>query len=38
MEKFDLRKGLILTKTQEEQIDENNKIEIKPIWKWLLEI
>ncbi len=38
MKKFDLRKGLILTKTQEEQIGENNEIEIKPIWKWLLGI
>jgi len=38
MKKFDLQKGLILTKTQEEQIGENNEIEIKPIWKWLLEI
>lgn len=38
MKKFDLQKGLILTKTQEEQIGQNNEIEIKPIWKWLLGI
>ncbi len=37
MKKFDLQKGLILTKAQEEQVGENSGIEIKPVWKWLLE-
>ena len=39
MNKFKLKKGLILTYDQEEEIklNKNKKIIIKPVWKWLLE-
>ena len=38
LNKYKLKEGLILTTDQEEEIVENNKrIIIKPIWKWLLE-
>ncbi len=38
MDKFKLRKGLILTLDQEKEIVSNNKkINVKPIWKWMLE-
>ena len=38
MQKFKLKKGLILTYDQEEEIQhEGKKIIIKPVWKWLLE-
>ncbi|MFA6159998.1 MAG: ATP-binding protein [Parcubacteria group bacterium] len=38
MEKFKLKKGLIITNDQEEKIKMKNKIiEIVPLWKWLLE-
>jgi uncharacterized protein len=37
MEKFKLKKGLILTFDQEDEFKINNKkISIKPVWKWLL--
>ncbi len=37
MKKFNLNNGLLLTNNQEEDIKiDNNKIIIKPIWKWLL--
>jgi len=37
MEKFNIKTGLILTFDQEETIrKEGKKIEIKPVWKWLL--
>ena len=39
MDKFKLKKGLILTFDQEEEINiDKKKILIKPVWKWLLEI
>ncbi len=38
MKFFKLKKGLIITKDQEEEISiEGKKITVKPIWKWLLE-
>ena len=38
MDKFNLKRGLILTNDQEKEINLNNKIIIiKPVWKWLLE-
>ncbi len=38
MNKFNLKEGLILTNDQEEERkQENKKIILKPIWKWLLE-
>jgi len=39
MNKFKLKYGLVLTYDQEEEIKlkGNNKIIIKPVWKWLLE-
>ena len=38
MDKFKLKKGLILTNEQDEEIKiGNKKIIIKPVWKWLLE-
>jgi len=38
MEKFKLKKGLILTYNQEDEIViEDKKIIIKPVWKWLLD-
>ncbi|MDP2947429.1 MAG: hypothetical protein Q8N88_04905 [Nanoarchaeota archaeon] len=38
MNEFKLKDGLILTYNQEEEIIENNKkIKVKPVWKWLLE-
>ena len=39
MNKFKLKEGLILTYDQEEEIKlkGNNKVIIKPVWKWLLE-
>lgn len=38
MEKFKLSSGLILTNSQEEEIKiEKKKINIIPVWKWLLE-
>ncbi len=38
MNNFDLKEGLLLTNNQEEQIIEGeNRIVVKPIWKWLLE-
>ncbi|MGC9309528.1 MAG: ATP-binding protein [Candidatus Nanoarchaeia archaeon] len=38
MNKFNLKKGLILTYEQEEEIiRDKKKIIIKPVWKWLLE-
>ena len=39
MEKFKLKKGLLLTNSQEEEIklDGNKLIIVKPVWKWLLE-
>jgi len=37
MKKFELKKGLILTMNQEEEmIRDNLKIKIIPVWKWLL--
>ena len=36
--KYKLKKGIILTSDQEEEInEENKKIIVKPVWKWLLE-
>ena len=38
MEKFDLKKGTILTNDREENITvSGKKLTIKPVWKWLLE-
>jgi len=38
MEKFNLRKGLIITESQEEERKiKDKKIQIIPAWKWLLE-
>lgn len=38
MEKFKLKKGLLLTNDQEEEIKfDNNLIKVLPVWKWLLE-
>lgn len=38
MERYDLDQGLLLTYSQEEEIEEEGKeIEVKPIWLWLLE-
>ena len=38
IKKFNLKKGLVLTYGQEEEIEiEKKKIIIKPVWKWLLE-
>lgn len=38
MDKFNLKEGLILTYSQEEEIIEGKtKIIVKPVWKWLLE-
>jgi len=35
---YNLKEGLILTENEEYEIEENNiKIYVKPIWKWLLE-
>ena len=37
MKKFNLKKGLILTLDQEDEIEvEKYKIVLKPVWKWLL--
>ena len=37
MEKFKLKKGLILTHEQEEEIKaKNKKINVLPVWKWLI--
>lgn len=39
MEKFNLKKGLILTYDQEYEFTKNKKkISVKPVWKWLLEL
>ncbi len=39
MEKFKLKQGLIITNNQEEEIIQGNKkIIVKPAWKWLLNI
>ncbi len=38
MKQFNLKEGLILTNSQEEEIKfEGKKIIVKPVWKWLLE-
>lgn len=38
LENFDLEKGLILTEDSQETLEkEGKKIEIKPVWYWLLE-
>ena len=38
MERFNLKKGTILTKSQKETIKEGRKtIDIIPVWEWLLE-
>ena len=38
IEKFKLKEGLLLTNSQEEELELNGKkIVIKPVWKWLLE-
>src|SRR3989344_4603557 len=38
MNKLKLKKGLILTQDQEEEIErKNKKIKIMPVWKWLLQ-
>ena len=38
LKKFNLKKGLILTYNQEDELNiENKKIFIKPVWKWILE-
>ena len=38
MKKFELKKGLILTYDQNNELKiEGKKIIIKPVWKWLLE-
>jgi len=38
MDKFKLKKGLIMTNEQEETIKQGGKtIQLKPVWKWLLE-
>ena len=38
MKYFNLNKGLILTNDQEDEITiDDKKIEIKPVWKWLLQ-
>ncbi|MEK6927355.1 MAG: ATP-binding protein [Nanoarchaeota archaeon] len=37
MNKFDLKEGIILTYTQQEELDfEGKKIKMIPVWKWLL--
>ncbi len=39
MDKFKLKKGLIITKEQDEKIRiESKTIEITPLWKWLLDL
>lgn len=39
MEKFNLKIGLIVTESQEEEREvEGKKIKIMPVWKWLLEV
>ncbi len=38
MEKFKLKKGLILTYDQEDEfVVDGKKIIVKPVWKWLVE-
>lgn len=38
MDKFKLKKGLILTNDQDEEVNiDNKKVIVKPVWKWLLE-
>ena len=38
LKRFNLKKGLILTYNQEDELNiENKKIFIKPVWKWILE-
>lgn len=38
MKKFDLKEGLLLTNSQEDEIKVNDKrITVTPVWKWLLE-
>lgn len=38
LEKFNLKRGLILTNNQEDEFDkEGKKIIVKPVWKWILE-
>lgn len=39
MKRFKLKKGLLLTNSQDEEIklEKNKSIIIKPVWKWLLE-
>lgn len=38
LKKYKLKKGLILTYNQDEEINiDNKKIIVKPVWKWLLE-
>ena len=38
LKKFNLKKGLILTYNQEDELNiENKRIFIKPVWKWILE-
>jgi len=39
MEKFNLKEGLIITESQEEEIKiKGKKIKIIPVWKWLLDM
>ena len=38
MEKFKLKEGFVLTYNQEDTLEEQEKkIIVKPVWKWLLE-
>ena len=38
LKRFNLKKGLILTYNQEDELNiENKRIFIKPVWKWILE-
>lgn len=37
MNQFKLKKGIILTFSQEEECPEDKRIKIVPVWKWLLE-
>jgi len=38
LEKFNLKKGLVLTYNQEDEINiENKKIILKPVWRWMME-
>ncbi len=39
MELYDLEDGIIITEEEEEKIinNKNKEIQIKPIWKWLLQ-